>query len=159
MSRSDELIQAYTANTHLIGRLTEGLSHVESLLAPPFPANCVNWVLGHIMVGRHRSLKLCEGSNLWPENLIRRYKSGSLPAVTGDDQIHHFDDLLKDLQKSQKRLEGHFRQLSDEYLEQDYHDEHGTRARWLCVRGLHWHETYHVGQLELLRSYILDKRG
>ena len=61
MSRSDEIIGAYAANTSLISLLMEGLSHDQSLLQPPFPTNYVNWVLGHILVGRNESIQLCGG--------------------------------------------------------------------------------------------------
>jgi hypothetical protein len=49
MSRAEELIQAYATNTWLIGRLTEGITHDESLMQPPFLTNSTNWVLGHIL--------------------------------------------------------------------------------------------------------------
>lgn len=26
------------------------------------------------------------------------------------------------------------------------------------VKGFHWHETYHVGQLDILRAMIMDRR-
>ena len=46
MTRSGEITQAYATNPWLINRLTEGLSQDECLLQPPFPTNCVNWILG-----------------------------------------------------------------------------------------------------------------
>jgi hypothetical protein len=159
MTRSEVLIQAYKTNTQLTIRLIDGLSHEESLWQPPFPTNCVNWVLGHILVSRNESILLSHGAALWEDAFLNRYDSGSDPVAVGDDSIHHFEDLRKSIIASQEQLTNLLNKLSDKDLEQDYTDERGTRARWLCIRGLHWHETYHVGQLELLRSYILSKRA
>ena len=157
MSRSQELIQAHETNTWLIGLLTEGLSHDESLLQPPFPTNCVNWILGHILVSRTESVQLC-GGEPWNEILIDRYKSESQPVRDGDDDILHLDDLIKDLQISQKTLSNLLGQLSDDELDEVVEIARGEKPRWQHIRGLHWHETYHMGQLELLRSFILSWR-
>jgi len=157
MSRSEELIQAYETNTWLIGLLTEGLTHDESLLQPPFPTNCVNWILGHILVSRTESVQLC-GGEPWNEILIDRYKSGSQPIRDGDDDILHLDDLIKDLQTSQPTLSSLLVELGDDDLDEVVETARGGKPRWQHIRGLHWHETYHMGQLELLRSFILSWR-
>jgi hypothetical protein len=157
VSRSDEIIQAYATNTWLIGLLTEGLSQAESLLQPPFPTNCVNWILGHILVSRTESIQLC-GGELWNATLINRYKSDSRPVQDGDDDILHFDDLHKDLRASQQTLSSLLSELSDEEHNQVVETARGEKPRWQHIRGLHWHETYHMGQLELLRSFILSLR-
>ena len=158
MSRSDEIIQAYATNTWLIGRLTEGLSHDESLLQPLFPTNCVNWILGHILVSRNESIQLC-GGKMWGDALINRYKSDSQPASQGDDDIRNFEDLLQDIADSQNLLADLLGSLSEAELNQAVETARGNKARWQHIRGLHWHETYHMGQLEMLRSYILSLRA
>ncbi len=158
MTRAEELIQAYAVNTRLIGRLIEGITHDESLLQPPFPTNCFNWVLGHILVSRNESMRLSFGDKMWPDTIIERYDSGSEPITREDESVRYLNDLIKDIHESQERLTTLLRNLTDVDLEQDYQDEKGARARWLCIRGLHWHETYHIGQLELLRSFIHSLR-
>jgi hypothetical protein len=157
MARSDELNQVYKTNTWLIGLLTEGLSHDESLLQPPFPTNCVNWILGHILVSRTESIQLCRGE-LWEETHVNRYKSDSQPVRDGDDDMLHLDDLLNYLQTSQEILSSLFGQLDEEAFEEVVETSRGEKPRWLHIQGLHWHETYHMGQLELLRSFILSLR-
>ena len=57
-SKAQQLIDDYAGNTWLIERHVEGLSHEESVLQPPFPANCLNWVLGHIISRRNSALEL-----------------------------------------------------------------------------------------------------
>jgi hypothetical protein len=157
MSRSEELIQAYATNTWLIGQLTEGLSHTESLLQTPFPTNCVNWILGHILVSRNESIHLC-GGEMWEQGTIDRYKSDSQPVVEGDKDVHQFEDLLEDFEASQNLLATLIGELNEDKLNEVVETTRGEKPRWLHIRGLHWHETYHMGQLELLRSFILSLR-
>ena len=95
---------------------------------------------------------------MWPDAIIKRYDSGSAPITREDESVRFLNDLRKDIHESQERLSGLLRNLTDHDLEQDFEDENGTKARWLCIRGPHWHETYHIGQLELLRSFILSLR-
>jgi hypothetical protein len=157
MSRSEELIEAYATNTWLIGVLTESLSHDESLLQPPFPTNCVNWILGHILVSRNETIQLCDGQ-MWDARLIDRYKSDSKPVQDGDDDIDHMENLLNDLETSQEIISKLLADIDGEELNQVVKTTRGEKPRWQHIRGLHWHETYHMGQLELLRSYILSVR-
>ena len=41
---AQSLLDDYRTNTGLIHRIVDGVSDEESLLQPPFPANCLNWV-------------------------------------------------------------------------------------------------------------------
>ena len=158
MSRAEELIQAYATNTQLINHLTDGITHDESLLQPPFPTNCTNWIIGHILVSRNESMLISLGDSMWPDTLTIRYDSGSEPITREDESVRYLSDLIKDIHESQERLTIYLRNLSDKELEREYEDKRGRRARWLCIRGLHWHETYHIGQLEMLRSFIHSLR-
>jgi len=56
---------------------------------------------------------------------------------TGDLRLHHFCNLLKDQEVSQERLVEYISHCSENFLEEDYEDERGVRARWLCIHGLH----------------------
>lgn len=61
MTKKAETIKAdYTGNTWLINKLADGLTHAESVLQPPFPANCLNWILGHILSRRNTALTLLQ---------------------------------------------------------------------------------------------------
>ena len=39
----------------------EGLTHADSMKQLPFPANCMNWNIGHIMVYREQYLGVIDG--------------------------------------------------------------------------------------------------
>jgi hypothetical protein len=154
MALYEELLDAYETNTLLINHLTRGLTHADSLIIPPFPTNCVNWLIGHILVSRHHSLTLCGKNRFLSEVCILRYDTGTSPVDVEENRLIIFNDLIDDLNESQRVLAETLRHCSDAYLEADYQDDHGRRERRLCIRGLHWHETYHIGQIEILRSYL-----
>ena len=157
MSKAEEIIQDYAANTWLIDRLIQGLTHEESLLQPPFPANCMNWVLGHVLVSRNESIQLC-GGEMWPQATIDRYKTDSPPVHDGDEDIRYFDDLCDDLQVSQQVLTDLLNNLDDAFLNEVVETRRGFKPRWQHMSGLHWHETFHMGQFDMLRSFILSLR-
>ncbi len=110
----------------------------------------MNWVLGHIIVGRNEALELLGTAAIWGKSEIERYVSGSEP-ITHDEQALPFERLLADLDESQRRIVDALAS-SPQVLDKTVQTERGERAVGELVAGLHWHETYHTGQLELLRQ-------
>lgn len=151
------LITDYEGNTWLIGRHTEGISHAESMMQPPFPANCMNWILGHIISRRNSALEVLDQPPLWDQETKRLYQSGS-PALTDADEARDFAHLLDDLEQSQKRLARALENVSDEDLARVAETDRGAKPAGEHLAGFHWHETYHLGQLDILRSMILAQR-
>lgn len=58
---------------------------------------------------------------------------------------------LAAIQESQKRIEAGLQQATAEQLAKIFNEEHQQTVADR-IAGLHWHETYHTGQLELLRQ-------
>jgi hypothetical protein len=156
--RAETLKQGYAANTWLINHLTEGLTHAESVLQLPFPANCLNWVLGHIINGRNTALELLGAKTVWDEELGDRYRSGSEP-ITSLEQARVLADLLQNLEQAQAALEMALERCPPSELERLVETERGEKPRWEHLAGLSWHETYHIGQLEIFRALALAQRG
>jgi len=52
MTIAETLADYYGLTYRVIKRQLEGVTHEESLVQPPFRGNCLNWVLGHIVVSR-----------------------------------------------------------------------------------------------------------
>ncbi|NIQ10156.1 MAG: hypothetical protein GWN61_15570, partial [candidate division Zixibacteria bacterium] len=100
---SENISSTYTSNHWLINQLIDGLTHEDSLIQPPFPANCLNWILGHIIRGRNTALILLDVEPIFTEELVNRFKTGS-PPVTGPDDAVPFDKLVNNLNISQERL-------------------------------------------------------
>lgn len=143
--------QSYALTQRLIHRLTNGLSHADSLVQPPFEANCLNWVVGHIIAGRNEALGFLEMEPVWGEEELARYRTGS-PAITGPEQALTLERLLADLDLSQERIAAVLGNASADTLAAVVETRFGPRPLGEHLAGLHWHETYHLGQLELLRQ-------
>jgi len=130
---------------------TEGLTHADSVLQPPFRGNCLNWVLGHILVGRNRALLALGRQPLMKEEMVSKYATGSEP-ILRQDQAMPLEELLALLDSSQEQLAQALVGMSLDQLSQLIETDRGVQLLGVRLDGLHWHETYHTGQLELLRQ-------
>jgi hypothetical protein len=148
---AETLIQSFALTHRIIKLQTDGLSHEDSVLQPPFRANCLNWVLGHIIVGRDTALELLDQAPIWSREEAARYVSGSEP-ITSRERALPLDRLLGDLDRSQQQIESALQGISPGRLAASVQSRGTERPLGQALAGLHWHETYHTGQLELLRQ-------
>lgn len=149
MSEAQSLLASYQTTNWLIGRFSEGLSDEDSMAQPPFKANTFNWVLGHILVSRDRALKLLGQTPVLGNHETSLYETGSDPG--GVETAVSLEGLLRLLELSQTRLSEALEPMTDETLAVVVDDQNGQRVGDRLA-GFHWHETYHVGQLEILRQ-------
>jgi hypothetical protein len=147
---------SYQVTHMLISRMIKGISHADSVVQPPFRGNALNWVVGHIIAGRNEALMFLGGEPVWSEEELALYKTGSEP-ITDDDQGIPLEQLRDALDETQERLSDRLDGISEEELEEVVETRFGPRPVGEHVNGLHWHETYHTGQLELLKE--LAKQG
>jgi hypothetical protein len=149
MSKQEELIRSFKTTHWLITKFAEGLTHKESITLPPFKANSFNWVLGHILVGRDRVLALLGQKTVLEAGEAKLYETGSEP-VSASTAVT-LERLLDALSESQTSLGEGLVAASQQAMNKLYGEEQeqtvGSR-----IAGEHWHETYHVGQLEILRQ-------
>ncbi|GMQ78063.1 MAG: hypothetical protein BMS9Abin02_0560 [Anaerolineae bacterium] len=143
--------QAFKTNHWLIHQLVDGLNHADSIVQPPYRGNCLNWVLGHIIVSRNQALKLLEVSPVWSAVEINLYDTGSKP-ITGDEQGINFENLLVTLDLTQDRIQTGLDVIGNDQLDLVVETSRGIRPVGKHIASLNWHETYHIGQLELLRE-------
>jgi hypothetical protein len=155
--RAHSLIREYETNTWLIHRHVDGISDEESLLQLPFEANCLNWILGHIIGRRNSSLEALNLPPLWDEEISARYKSGSQPIKSQVD-ARRFGDLLADLDESQRALAAALEVATDAALDRVVVNDRGAMPAVEHLQGFHWHETYHIGQLDILQAFIASRR-
>jgi len=146
------LISGFSGNAWVVGRLTEDLSHADSLLVPHYGGNCLNWILGHVLISRHRVLKLLALEPLWTTAEIPLYETGSEPIDEG--RALFFERLMADLAASTERIAGglegkSFADMAQELPKKSEDQDPQTLGQALL--GLYWHESYHIGQMELLR--------
>ena len=90
-------------------------------------------------------------SPIWSEKTLAVYNRESEP-ITSGEQARPFEDLLTDLDETQRRVIVALERISPEELEKVATNDPNGRSVGQRVAFLHWHETYHTGQLELLRQ-------
>jgi len=147
MTIAETLADYYGLTYRVIKRQLEGVTHEESLVQPPFRGNCLNWVLGHIVVSRATVLTTLGEIPPWSEAEAAHYQRNSDPITSAEQALPlaHLQALLED---SQTRILAGLARVTAEYLAGKLDEE--TRAEHIAFSN--WHETYHVGQLELLRQ-------
>ncbi|MFJ1428110.1 hypothetical protein ACILD6_05835 [Capnocytophaga canimorsus] len=63
----------FEANFGLILKNLEGISAEESLIFPQNEANCVNWLLGHLIYSRNLVLKILGKNSVWNDEHFAFY--------------------------------------------------------------------------------------
>jgi uncharacterized damage-inducible protein DinB len=150
MTDPQKLISPFQRTHWIIKQQTNGLTHADSVLQLPFRGNSMNWILGHIMESRNKVLAALGEPPALAEVQAARYERDSEP-VTNEEDAVDFEHLLAAIDDSQERIIAALEKSTTDDLAIIYNEERqitlGDRLEFL-----HWHETYHVGQLEILRQ-------
>jgi uncharacterized damage-inducible protein DinB len=151
MITPQQLAEAFGRNVAIAQMQAKGLSHEDSLRQLPFRGNCLNWVLGHMLASREDILGWLGHDALAGER-VARYRRESDPVTVAAEDVLPLDELLALLAASQEKLAAALATISDESLDREV--LLGTRSAPLRQRlfFLYFHDTYHVGQTELLRQ-------
>jgi hypothetical protein len=157
MLRAKKLADEYAFQTNLIKHLINGVTDQESLMQLPFEANCMNWILGHILSRRHSAIEALGADPLWGEDQLSKYRTGSEP-ISKPDQALAFSTLQHDLERSMDMLQNALQNSSNEVLDRKVVNDRGEKSAYEHLEGFLWHETYHIGQLEILGAYIETSR-
>lgn len=144
---SETLLRQFEHSYMAIRLSCEDVTHMESLFQPMYEGNCLNWVLGHILVYRNDILELLGAEPLWDEAHMEAYRRGSPPITADAENVHQLDRMLEDLDRTQEILVERLKSLSDEDLARPVEDE----TVGILLAGYQSHEAYHVGQLSVLR--------
>ncbi len=135
----------------------DGISHEQSLLGPQSGGNCLNWVVGHLVLARQTWLSVVLGMAppLDPARL-ERYKRGSSPLEDGTLALP-LPEMVELFDRSLQPLLAGMAQLTPQRLAEkapfspgnDPSETVGSLVAKLCL-----HEAYHVGQLGLQRRLL-----
>lgn len=136
---------------------TEGLTHEDSMKQLPFPGNCMNWNIGHILVYRAQYLGLIDGKSKPDEAEFAIYGAGSEP-LTDSNKALPLDTLLTRLNEASAQVISALESLPPEKLTEVFDEEKGTTVDDRLSFYLMFHESYHTGQLEILQELaVIDK--
>jgi uncharacterized damage-inducible protein DinB len=129
----------------------EGVSEEDARKRPTGGGNSINWVVGHIISSRQGVLTLLGAEPTWPRETTDAYArgtSGDIPAAAELPLSRLLEDLSATTPIIVERLEA----LSGEELAAPSSNPEQTLGQRLAF--LVFHESYHVGQLGLLRRLI-----
>jgi len=131
----------------------EGISHPESLAQPPGGGNCINWIVGHVLVHRDKMLEMLGHPPVWTDPARARYDRGSAP-ITGDGPgVVPLDRLRELLERSAEAVPTALRAAGGKLAEPAGNGTVGQKVGFL-----QFHEGYHAGQIGIVRR-ILGKEG
>lgn len=152
MITNKQLIEAFERNVRVIQMQTKGLSQADSLLQMPFRANCMNWVVGHVLANRDAILKSLGEQPLLGDQEIEVYNRESKPVNEEGAGVIPLEKMLDMLPRGQERIAACLAELDPEKFTTEI--KVGNQMRTLGERlfFLYFHETYHVGQTEYLRQ-------
>jgi uncharacterized damage-inducible protein DinB len=148
------LSKLYEISYSALFRNLEGVTHDESLVEPQPAGNSLNWVLGHIVAMRNRLLPMLGAQLVWPPEHAFLY-SGREEAQWNVGKAFHLDAIKTDLARSQQQLMGVLDQIPLAALNAP--TESG-QSLGDVIGFFHFHESYHGGQIALLRR-ILGREG
>jgi hypothetical protein len=120
----------------------------------PFPSNCMNWNIGHILVYRDEYLGAMDGVSAPDPAEFAIYGGGSEP-LTDSTKAILLETLIERLDESSERLKAAFQSLSPEKLDQSFESWAGNSLDDYLHFYVVVHEALHLGQLEILRELAL----
>ena len=134
------------SNYKVISMNINDISDEEAMIFPNGEANCMNWVLGHLIYIRNAFLNILGEESVWDNEKFSFYNRGEIP-LNRKGEFISFEELKSYLQESQNKFETKLNSL-----------ENIDPAIINDVSGLSLHEIYHSGQFGYLRR-ILGKPG
>jgi len=155
--KAQYVMQDYDFHTMLIHRFVDGVTHEESVYQLPFEHNCMNWILGHIVTNRSHVLETVGAAHDWQQEVRALYHTET-PPVTPESASIEFGALIQYLDESVELLKTVLENVNDEMLDENHTNYRGEKTRYAHVTGFHWHESFHLGQLEILKAFIESKR-
>jgi hypothetical protein len=155
--KAQGVLQDYAFHNRIIHNFVDGISHAESVLQLSFDHNCMNWILGHIVTNRSHMLETVGAAHAWREEVRVFYHQDTQP-VTPESESVQFETLISYLDESVELLEATLDDVSEEWLEENHSNYRGEKSRHAHVTSFHWHESFHIGQLEILKAFIESKR-
>ena len=131
----------------------EGLSDADALRQPEPAGNCINWVAGHVVSSRAGIVQLVGGTLPFAAADYKRYKRATGP-LTATDEAIPLARMLADFAATREPLAAGLAALDDTRLAGPAPFSPGNNPDetvGTLLVGLAFHESYHTGQLGVLR--------
>ena len=142
MSHNIETVTIFGYNDYALKTNMTGITQEDSLVTPPNNGNCINWILGHIIVTRDEMLEAMGLEKICNDLITKAYISGSEPVKRND--AWDIEGLMQLFDQSQEIITKHMETLNLD-------DQIDKRKGYA---GFAFHESYHIGQIGILRRML-----
>jgi hypothetical protein len=141
-----ESIAIYQFNKYVLEVNLKDITQSDSLVSPAPGGNCINWIIGHILISRDDLREMLGLTRLCNEEMTLLYKRGSKNIDSSNAMdIYDLKTMLKDGQE----------ELENAIGKTDFsNNEKGL----IDLATLAFHEAYHTGQTGILRR-ITGREG
>ncbi len=152
MIHIDDFSKMLQGEAEILSEQTAGLSHADSLRQPHPGGNCLNWVLGHLVVNLVEILNIINGE--LPSNLpdLKRYRINSEPIRGEAEGVHQMKTLIESYHQLTEIIINRLAQMNDADFDDEIDFWQGKKRRGYVAFFYFFHNTYHIGQLEQLRN-------
>lgn len=147
----EAILELLEMNSAIIRMQTRGISQEQSLIQPPYGGNCLNWVIGHILTSRQTIFNFLKIEPILSPEELAIYDRGS-EVLIDPAQAADLSKLLKNVKVSEDLIRKGLDSLPKGALDEVTPFGRSSGPLGGHILFLIWHETYHVGQLELLRQ-------
>ncbi len=141
---------------------TEDITNEEALVFPAGNANCMNWLVGHIIDARNQLLALLKEQPVWNNEEFDCYARGANPKLS-HELFLPFPSLIEYFKSSYERVVVGIKNATADQLNNLFTIPSNdgiaishSLLEWLTV--FSFHESYHTGQTGFLRR-VLGKEG
>lgn len=146
------LANVFKRNQNVILRQVEGLNHADSLLQPEARGNCLNFILGHIVIHREMLMEILGLDPVSINSELNRYERDSEPIMEDGEEVLQYERLLELLAQSSEILINALDNIPAEELDRKVRPGESSATVGMRIEFYSWHETYHTGQTEYLRQ-------
>lgn len=147
-----DLIRMLSIENNVVHDQTSGLTHADTLIQPQPGANCMNWVLGHMLENQVSLLEAIGGELPIQSAALERYQRTSEPVMQDEPGLPTLEELLDGHDRVHAAISARLAEMSDADFAVEIPRGDRMVTRGWRVFFLHFHYTYHLGQLEFLRQ-------
>jgi hypothetical protein len=147
-----DFIKMLSIENSLIQTQTAGLNQADTLIQPAPSGNCMNWVLGHTLENQIELLTTLGGESPLAGATLAVYGRESEPVRADGPGVLPLETLLDGHARLHAALAARLAEMTDADFDREVRLGERVMSLGWRVFFLHFHYTYHIGQLELLRQ-------
>ncbi len=152
MITKDDFAKLLTSEHELLRMQLDGLSHADSLIQPQPGGNCMNWVMGHLVLNLVDMLGFLGAKP--PADLpdLAHYGFGSEPIRCDEAGVLDLQVLVEWYGTLNELIIDTLAQMSDSDFDTEIEYWQGKDRRGYVIFFYFFHHSYHLGQMEQCRN-------